>query len=156
MIIIEELDDTTVLYEQGLTSHAYTIALDDVPDYDVQIAINSDGLTDVTPSLLTFNQSDWNVPRTVTISAIDETIDQYPDLYSSVISHVVTSQDTYFGGYNIPDITLDVYDNDGPCDPSEYLPEDIVKDCQINMDDFLSLAAEWLTCTDPAKPGVCE
>ncbi len=154
-ITVEQSDGDTAVYE-GHFGDYYTIVLDEVPEYDVHIAINAGGLIAVEPTAITFSQSNWNTPRQITVTAVDDSVDLSPNLSYAVISHTVTSSDVYYNAVSIPDITVKVYDDEGVCDGVEFLPEDIVPDCKIDILDFMSLASQWLECTDPANLEICE
>ncbi len=59
----------------------------------------------VSPSSLTFNSSDWNVPKTVVVTGVDDSIEDGNVSYS-VITGNVTSADSRFSGLILPDISV--------------------------------------------------
>lgn len=154
-ITVAQSDGETTVYE-GANSDSYTIVLNEVPEDDVQVAINTNGSTSVEPSVITFTQSNWNVPQQIVVAAEDDLTDLSPNLNYSIISHVVTSSDIYYNAVLIPDINVRVYDDEGVCDGVEFLTEDITSDCSIDMPDLMSLLSEWMECNDPARPDICE
>ncbi len=75
----------------------YTVALGTVPSQDV--VVNITGATDnasIDLTSLTFTPSDWNRPRTVTVTAGDDDVDREYDLVTLV--HAVTSADPDYEG----------------------------------------------------------
>jgi hypothetical protein len=66
-VILGETGGGTTVSEAGLTD-TYTVRLGDLPTNNVTVAITHDlqVLNDITP--IVFTPSDWNVPRTVTVS----------------------------------------------------------------------------------------
>lgn len=155
-VTLEESDGDTIVHEQGETSDTYTMVLAEIPEEDVQITITGDGFTIVDIANITFDPNNWDVPRTITVTAIDDQIDQPFETYHSVITHTAFSLDPYYNNIAIPDITVSVYDNEVHCGDYGYLPADINQDCYLDMLDLHSLASEWLTCTDPTDPVNCE
>jgi hypothetical protein len=72
--------------ELGATA-TFTVALDIAPTADVTIALSSDNTAEgmVTPATLTFTASDWNIPKTVTVTGVGDDVSDGDMLY-----HVVT------------------------------------------------------------------
>jgi hypothetical protein len=59
----------------------------------------------VSPASLTFNSSDWNVPKTVVVTGVDDSIEDGNVSYS-IITGNVTSADSRFSGLVLPDILI--------------------------------------------------
>ena len=77
-------------------------------DPDTQTRINTAGQG--VPVNLTFTPVDYNVPQTVTVTAIDDAIVQ--GLHTSTINFAVSSGDTDYAQTIIPPLTVQVQDND--------------------------------------------
>ncbi len=116
LIINETKGSTSVTEADGETrTDRYTVALAALPTADVQIAVvssNPDAAT-VSPARLTFTPSDWNTPQTVTVTAVDDTIQQINNR-TVAISNIATSTDTRYDALSSR-FPVTVVDNDhGP------------------------------------------
>ncbi len=114
-VIIKESDDATSVTEEvgaGRTD-LYTVMLDSRPTADVTIAVESGdtGAATVSPTTLTFTASNWNTGQTVTVTGVDDDVDQLSDR-SVTITHTATSKDDSYNTISIPDITATVVDDD--------------------------------------------
>ncbi len=109
-ISIAESESSTELTEGG-AGDSYTVQLDSAPTHDVVITVSPDG-TDVTasPSTLTFNSSNWNTPRTVTVDAIDDS--DHELLHSGIITHSVASDDSNYASLSVASVIASIQDND--------------------------------------------
>ena len=94
-------------------SAGYTVVLDTQPTHDVTINVNSQpgGDTDLTasPVGLTFTDSNWNTPQTVTLSAAED-----DDGARSIVNfgHNAVSADSIYGGIGVPAVKAVEDDND--------------------------------------------
>ncbi|MEO5634975.1 MAG: 6-bladed beta-propeller, partial [Candidatus Paceibacterota bacterium] len=102
----------SILESQSTT---YTIVLDKQPTDDVTVTLSSSSPSvgsgvSLSPSILIFTTSDWDTPQTVTVTATsDSTSDGNREVN---ISTVVTSDDTDFDGVTVPDISVDIVENE--------------------------------------------
>ena len=95
------------------SSGTYTIVLDSQPTASVAVTINDPSNTNVTaePASLTFSSTDWNTPKTVTVSAAqdadaeDETV---------TVTHTVTSTDSIYSGASANNVAVMVTDDEVP------------------------------------------
>ena len=96
----------------GLTD-TYTLALDSEPTASVEITVTSGdmGAGTVSPATLTFTASNWQSAQTVTVTGVDDGIDQSNDRAMN-ISHSATSTDLLYNGIGIDDVTVTVVDDD--------------------------------------------
>ena len=62
------------------------------------------------PATLTFTQSDWSTPQTVTVTAVDDVIDQETNRRTAVITHTVNSTDETYNAIT-SDINVTVIDD---------------------------------------------
>ena len=99
----------------------YTIVLNSIPTADVTIAVTSSDPTAVTvdtnpsmdgaQSMLTFTSTTWNEPQTVTVSAVDDNMDQNTDR-TATLRHRAASSDTNYEGIIIDDVAVTVVDDE--------------------------------------------
>ena len=99
--------------EAGGTAQ-FTVALVSAPTAPVTIALSSDDPSEgtVDPPSLTFDASDFATAKTVTVTGVDDLLDD-----GDVVYHVVTapavSADTRYAGLDPSDVTLTNLDDDG-------------------------------------------
>jgi hypothetical protein len=104
---------STLLSESG-TTDTYDVVLTRQPSSDVVIAIQPDAQTTVASPgpTLTFTNSNWNLPQTVTIAAVNDT--NVEGTHSAVVNHTATSADPLYSGIGVPRVVATITDNDGP------------------------------------------
>ena len=114
-ITIDESSGSTSVSEAsgGSRTDTYTVALNSRPTASVTIGVESGatGAATINPATLTFSPSSWNTAQTVTITAVDDLVDQ-GDSRRVTISHTVTSSDVEYSNIPIRDVTATVADND--------------------------------------------
>ncbi|HEY9848816.1 MAG TPA: DUF4347 domain-containing protein [Leptolyngbyaceae cyanobacterium] len=108
-ITINQSGGNTNIIEGGATD-SYEIVLTSQPTSDVTISINNSTQTGTSPTTLTFTSANWNIARTVTITAIDDNAEE--GNHTGTITHTVTSSDANYNGFTIADITANISDND--------------------------------------------
>ena len=91
-------------------SDSYDVVLDEVPSGTVTVSVNIGGSTEFTvdQTTLLFTTGDWDTPQTVTVTSVDDAIDD--GVSSSDITHSASG-----GGYDgvvIGSVTVSVADND--------------------------------------------
>ena len=112
------------------TTSDYTVVLDTVPTADVTIAVaSSDTLAaTVSSASLTFTPANWNTAQTVTVTGVNDDIDNPSDERTASLSHTATSGDTGYEGVAIDPVTVTVTDDDDAgvtVDPTALtVPED--------------------------------
>jgi len=101
--------DTT---EAGGTA-TFTVVLDSQPASNVQIQLSSSDATEgsVSPNQLTFTTLNWNVAQTVTITGVDDTLDD-GDIGYSIITSDTISSDPKYSGLLVGDVGLNNVDNE--------------------------------------------
>ena len=66
----------------------------------VTITINTaDGQTTTAPTSLVFDETNWNVAQSVTVTAVDDAVAE--GLHAGSITHTVTSTDSNYDGIGI-------------------------------------------------------
>ncbi|MYG68424.1 MAG: hypothetical protein F4206_17090, partial [Gammaproteobacteria bacterium] len=93
---------------------SYTVVLDSEPTADVvvNVASGDTGIATVSTSSLTFTPDDWNEPQTVTVTAVDDAIDNSGDSRSATVTHTVTAGTSDYGGVTAASVTVTVTDDD--------------------------------------------
>jgi hypothetical protein len=99
----------TTVSEDG-ASVEYSVSLQSSPSSDVVITIRPDVQSLVTPTVLTFNSTNYNEVQTVTITGFDDRIVE--GTHTSTINFLVDSADADYGNLTINPVTLTVLDND--------------------------------------------
>ena len=106
--IVESGGSTDVI--EGADTDTYTLVLDAEPGSDVVISISTDGQTIVSPAVVTFTPANWDVAQTITVSGVEDGIDEVPS-HPGVIQHSAAG-DPDFVGITIDDVVANVGDAD--------------------------------------------
>ncbi|MCA1993586.1 MAG: DUF4114 domain-containing protein, partial [Coleofasciculus sp. S288] len=95
-------------------SVAFSVLLNSQPTADVILDISSDNTAEgiVSPSALTFTSANWNTLQTVTVTGVDDTIDEGDIPYN--ITATVSSTDPNYNTLNPVTVAVINTDNDGP------------------------------------------
>ncbi|MBD2055803.1 ExeM/NucH family extracellular endonuclease [Oculatella sp. FACHB-28] len=114
-ITITQTDSSTAVSEAGQTD-TYAIALKTTPSNPVIITINADTQTEISVDGTTFTRSlevrlGNTTPQTVTVRAIDDN-DAETSPHTGTISHITASADANYNGLAIPNLTVNITDND--------------------------------------------
>ena len=117
-VTVTETDsDTTVAENDG--TDTYTVVLGSRPTADVTITPASDNINvaTVSPTSLTFTTANWDAAQTVTVTGVDDDIDNPGDARTATVSHTAASTDTNYeasstAGSNIASVTVTVTDDD--------------------------------------------
>ncbi len=108
-VTVTESTGTTDITEGGVED-SYEIVLNALPTGDVTISITPDANSTISTSSLVFNIANWNIPRIVTTTAVDDAISQ--GLHLSTITHTVASADLNYNEIATSDVVANVTDND--------------------------------------------
>ena len=100
--------------ENGSTTADYTLILDTAPTADVTIAVESDTVTAATVSSasLTFTPANWNTAQTVTVTGVNDNVDNPGNERTATVTHAPTSTDAGYGSVGIDPVTVTVEDDD--------------------------------------------
>lgn len=98
--------------EDGNGTATFTVVLDSEPTADVSIAVSSNDTSEgtVSPEILTFTPNDWNKPITVTVTGVDDDVDD-DDVTYMVQLAAATGGD--YAGIDPDDVTVTNIDDDG-------------------------------------------
>ena len=109
-ITVTESADSTVLTEAG-TTDSYTIVLGSEPTENVTVAIAVDADVSVSTSSLVFTSANWDTGQTVTVTGVDDDVDEASP-HTGTVSHVVVSDDGLYNGMDVDDVVASITDND--------------------------------------------
>jgi hypothetical protein len=134
-ITLTETDGSTNVAEGG-ANDTYTLVLDTEPtsDVTVEIVIN-DGQTTTDVTSVTFTSTNWNIPQTITITAVDDVVNE--GFHPGSIAHTVISLDPGYSGLSSIFVIADIIDNDDLANLSltfNSSPEEILDAQTISMD----------------------
>ncbi|MGE3822143.1 MAG: FG-GAP repeat domain-containing protein, partial [Isosphaeraceae bacterium] len=116
-VLITESDGSTVVTEGG-AADSYTIRLTSQPLADV--IVNVDAGTQVTtlPTSVTFNASNWNTPRIVTLTAVNDRLVE--GTHAAIVTHAVGSADPTYDGMEAPSVSVAIQDDDRWSTPLDF------------------------------------
>jgi hypothetical protein len=103
---------TNITATEGGATGSYKIQLNSQPTAPVTISFNTGDQLNPIATPITFDSTNWNVAKTVTVSAIDDNLAQ--GTHSGTIAHTVTSTDANYNAKVIPNVTASITDNDSP------------------------------------------
>ena len=139
-VIIEESDGSTSVTEAsgaGRTDH-YTVVLATLPSASVEIKVRSHapGAATVSPATLTFTPSNWNTTQTVTVTGVDDNVDQSGNRSITLSHSLILGGLDYKHDYRnvtIPNVMAIVVDDDtggqtvvNICDRSAEIEKEIL------------------------------
>ncbi len=98
--------------EAGGTA-TFTVVLDAQPTADVTVGLSSSDTTEgtVLPASLTFTSANWNTAQTVTVTGVNDDLDD-GDIAYTIVTAAATSADGNYNGLNAADVTVTNTDND--------------------------------------------
>ncbi len=96
-------------------SDSFDVVLKTQPTADVTIPISSSDLTEGTVDVasLTFTPANWDIPQTVTITGVNDAIED-GDVVYTIFTDAAVSTDLAYHGLNADDVQVTNLDNDGP------------------------------------------
>ena len=124
-VAVTNIDDdavgVTVNPTAGLTTTeaggtaTFTVALNSQPTANVTIGLSSNDLAEgtVAPASVTFTTVNWNVAQTVTVTGVDDAVDD-GDIAYSVVTAAAVSADLSYNGLNPADVSVTNTDDDTP------------------------------------------
>jgi hypothetical protein len=105
-----------VTTEAGGTA-SFSVRLNSEPTADVTIAVSSSdtGEGTVAPATLVFTAANWNTPQTVTVTGVDDDVDD-GDIAYSIVTAAAVSDDPDYGGLEVADVAVTSQDDDESMD----------------------------------------
>ncbi len=146
-LVINESGGETVVSESGFND-AYEIQLEVQPADLVHVFIQGIGdpnLIIVEPVELTFTQDNWFIPQVVTVAAVNDQKADGDAKHLIVLQHTAESDDERYD--NMSPVSLPLWAEDDDCGSWGYWDADVNRDCRVDMQDLLAMAAQWLECT---------
>ncbi|OQY43197.1 MAG: hypothetical protein B6242_15145 [Anaerolineaceae bacterium 4572_78] len=106
--VSKDLVDVT---EDGITA-TYQIYLNSEPTGPVIITSTFDNMqVSISPMALTFLKSEWDIPRTIQVTAVNDDIDE-SEQHQTLVRHTAGSADPSYNDIFISPIYVDIADND--------------------------------------------
>ena len=101
-----------VTTEAGGTA-TFTVVLNTQPTANVTIGLSSSDTTEgtVSPASLTFTTANWNTAQTVTVTGVDDAVDDGNQPYT-IVTAAASSSDAGYNGLNPADVSVTNTDND--------------------------------------------
>ncbi|WP_301555214.1 DUF4347 domain-containing protein [Planktothrix agardhii] len=98
--------------EAGGTAN-FTVVLNSQPTADVTIPLTSSNTAEgtVDKTSLTFTATNWNTPQTVTVTGVNDSVDD-GDIAYNIVTVAATSTDTNYSGFDASDVAVTNSDND--------------------------------------------
>ena len=94
-------------------TETYTVELDSAPTANVTLTpASSDTAAATVSGALTFTTSNWSTEQMVTVTGVDDTIDNPGDRREVVVRHTATSADTNYNGISVTSVDVTVTDDD--------------------------------------------
>jgi hypothetical protein len=100
---------TALTATEGGTGASYTLVLDSEPvGGSVTVTVSADSQVTATPATRVFTAANWNVPQTVSVTAVDDTLAE--GTHTGTITHAVSGAD--YGSVTAASVTVTITDND--------------------------------------------
>jgi len=135
-------------------SASYTVVLSTQPTSQVTVTFNADSQIAMQAGLV-FTTSNWNVPQSVSMTAVEDSIGQGHRV--ATVLYTVSSADARFNNTFVPRMALTILDDEDFCGFNRpvYMPQDLNKDCSVDILDFAQLAGDWTLCSHPFDTENC-
>ncbi len=108
-VMISESDGTTAITEGGATD-TYTVVLNSEPAANVTVSLTADEQATLSTSSILFTSANWDEPVTVTVTAVNDDIDE--DAHTATTTHSVVSADPDYDDIETESVVATVTDND--------------------------------------------
>lgn len=99
---------TSLSLTEGGAAGTYTLALSVAPTADVTITVTPDAQVVASPTQLTFTSANWNIPQTVSVTAVQDGIAEGEHL--GKLTHQVTSADPAYQVETAADVSAQITD----------------------------------------------
>ena len=109
---LDVVTDGDLLTREGGGSDSFQVALKSAPVMDVVVSLSSSdtGEGEVTPATLTFTPADWNSAQTVTVTGVEDSLDDGSQSFH--IDFSLSSGDSQYDGLSVPSVSVINLDND--------------------------------------------
>jgi glutamine cyclotransferase len=91
----------------------FTVVLESAPSANVTIPVSSNNLNEgvASPGSLTFTPANWSTPQTVTVTGVNDDVDDGDAPYTIILGEATTADPTY-AGFDPADVSVTNADND--------------------------------------------
>lgn len=91
----------------------FTLVLTSMPTADVSVGIMSSTVAEgtVSPASVTFTSANWNTPRTITVTGVNDSLDDGDIVYTIITSNAMSS-DADYAGVTVQDVVVSNTDDD--------------------------------------------
>ncbi len=119
--VLVQPTDGLATSEAGAAAN-FTVVLAAQPTADVTVALASSDVSEgtVSPDALVFTPANWNTPQTVTVTGVDDDVEDGNVAYTIVTT--VSSDDPNYNGIAAADVSVTNSDDDGTATANIYLP----------------------------------
>jgi len=107
-----KLSETTVTATEGGDNATFTVELTSKPTSAVTIGIAGSTEASVSPTSLSFDASDWKTPKTVTVTAVNDSVDDDQQTSTITVSVSSSSDSKYGSGIANQSVTATTKDDD--------------------------------------------
>ena len=104
--------DANFSVAENAGTKTYTVVLDSKPQGTVTVTPLSSDQSAATVSSVTFDASDWNVAKEITVTGVDDDVDNADNKRTVTISHGVSGDDNYDGELAVASVEVIVTDDD--------------------------------------------
>jgi|GEM_PF-467839 len=109
-ITIRQTGNSTAVTEGGATD-TFTVVLASIPKANVTITLdNTNNQVNTNIITLTFTAANWNIPQTVILTAVNDTVGE--GKHNGVITYKVSSTDPDYNGMVVKPLAVTITDND--------------------------------------------
>ena len=109
-INIQQSGNSTAVTEGGATD-TFTVVLASIPKANVTITLdNTNNQVNTDKITLTFTAANWNIPQTVILTAVNDTVGE--GKHNGIITYKVTSTDPDYNGMVVKPLAVSITDND--------------------------------------------
>jgi hypothetical protein len=107
-VVITESAGSTDIIEGGATD-TYDVVLISRPTFNVTVPITPNAQQTTDLSSVTFTPLNWDVPQTVTVTAVQDGIEECQ--HTGLITHTATSQDLNYNGITVASVVPNIDDH---------------------------------------------
>ena len=97
---------------EGGSVDTYDVVLNSQPQLNVTVNVVPGAQVTTNVASLVFTPANWNTPQTVTVTAIDDGIQE--GSHAEVVTHNITSTDPGYTGFIVADVSINIIDNAAP------------------------------------------
>jgi hypothetical protein len=143
--IFAEMSRTpSVVVSESGTDGVVTVGIDFLaPGEDVEVVLTHNDQITLDKTTLTFTPLNWETPQTVTVSAVDDLVNEGTHL--STINYTVSSLDNNFNGISLPQTSVIITDNDAPPGVNVVVSNDYGENYDVTEDFVENYLAITLT-----------